>query len=172
MGSSSASSSSSSSSSSGYNKAFTFLSKCDHNDKKFTRRIYLKRVPDISPAAYKAVKAGRILGGIFTFGLTEAGYGIYKKATSAGDGPNHYYLEMDFECSECGKSRTYTIELTGDSRKHFDCGYYNDGVVRDSKSGYWSYNEIKRIYNRMDEDYKQTTWNCQHFARNMFYKKL
>ena len=92
MGSSSASSSDSSdsSSSSVLSRSFQKLSwseECKHGDEyKWTRCIYLKRRSAISNAAYKGVTAGRILGGIFTLGLSEAGYGIYKLSTRAGDG--------------------------------------------------------------------------------------
>ena len=158
-----------SSDSSTYNKDFTYLSSCGHsNDCKFTRRIYSKRIP---LPGNTGLTVGRVFGGIFTLGLSEAGYGIYKKSTGAGDGLTHYYLEMDFECSECGRITTYTIDF-GRRRKKFREGYFRGGEIRDRKNGYWSYNTIRRIFDNMYDKFNQTTWNCQHFARYMFYKKL
>ena len=180
MGSSSASSSASSDSSSVLGSSFQRLSLSEeckryHDGYKSTNCIYLKRVPTISKAAYKGVKAGRILGGIFTLGLTEAGYGIYKLSTSAGDGPNHYYLEMEFECSKCHRSRAYIVEFFNDSEIKFHPGYYCYGTIRERKYGDWSYYDIERIIERIKNQnwkYNSANWNCQHFARYIFYKRL
>ena len=48
--------------------------------------------------------AGRAVEAIFTLGLTEAGYGIYKGVTNAGDGINHYFVEILYWCTGCYKS--------------------------------------------------------------------
>lgn len=162
-----------------YDKRFVNLMKCGHSDyKKFTECIYLKRIPLLDTGLDQVIKTGRIVVGIVTAGLTEAGYGIYKGATGAGDGVNHYFLEMDFICSECQKEKkyncycpikTYTIELT-DKNKYFVPGYYLNSEIRDTKNGYWSYKEIEDEYNSMRSDYDGGMWNCGHFAKCLFKK--
>ena len=148
--------------------------KCNHDDiYKITNRIYLRRVPLISDAAYKRVTLGRVFGGIFSFGLSEVGYGIYKIATNAGDGPNHYFLEMNFECSICHESKYYTIDFDESGIK-FRCGYFQFRTEdRDKKSGCWGYNGIKRIiFDTPMKNFDIINWNSQHFARNVFYNRL
>ena len=174
-------SSSSNSSTNSYVKRFIKLKTCTHSDyNKYKEHIYLKRIPLLDSGMDQAIKTGRILAGIFTAGLTEAGYGIYKGATGAGDGVNHYFLEMDFECSGCQKEieekmlngspiRTYTIELT-DTNKYFVPGFYINGEKRDQKNGYWSYKEIEYEFNCMKSDYDRGRWNCGHFAKCLFKK--
>ena len=149
--------------------------KCNHDNKyKITNRIYLKRVPFISDAAYKSVTLGRIFGGILSLGLSETSYGIYKLATNAGDGPNHYFLEMNFECSICHESRYYTIDFTNDNEINFRCGYFQFRTEdRDKKSGCWGYNGIRRIIDDTPmKKFDPFKWNSQHFARNLFYNRL
>ena len=164
-----------------YENNFVHLENCEHSGyNKYTKQIYLKRIPLFDSKTDQAIKTGRILTGIITAGLTEAGYGIYKGATGAGDGVNHYFLEMNFECFECQKLKkekllldaaikTYTIEFT-EENKFFVPGYYTNGEKRDQKNGCWSYKEIEYEFNCMKADYDITNWNCSHFAKMLFEK--
>ena len=163
-----------------YNDKFQELNapNCSHSKEDlYTDKIYLKRVPRFKPATNRGLIAGRVFAGIFTFGLSEAGYGFYKLGTSAGDGFNHYFLEMYFKCSKCEEKgistgKTYTLELKTD-RPYFQPGYYRDCEYRDSKNGKWSYNFIQQKFEKLkDKEYNQTKWNCQHYARHYFHKIL
>ena len=170
-------SSSASSESGAFAKEFKVLewNKCNHDGYcRITKHIYLRSVPLISKGAYVGATVGRVIGQICTFGLSEIGYDIYKLATGAGDGLNHYFLEMSFECNICHEFRTYTIDFTNDSEKNIRCGYYQYRTKDlNKKSGYWSFNEIERIIKDIPEKkYNITTYNCQHFAIEVFYRLL
>ena len=78
------------------------------------------------------------------------------------------------EHPSCHESRTNTADFTNDSEKKFRCSYYQFRTTNgDKKSGNWRYNRIKRILDDIPErSYNNINWNCQHFTRNMFYKRL
>ena len=55
-----------------------------------------------------SVDCWKSFAGIFTLGLSEAGYGIYKGATNSGDGLNHYFVEVDYRYETCHYNFTKT----------------------------------------------------------------
>ena len=195
MGSGSSTSFSSSSSVVDLEIKFTTKNPCIHSEiYKYTKNIFLKRIPLYDSKKDKGIKAGRGILGIVTAGLSEAAYGIYKGATGAGDGANHYFIEMNFECRKCqiipnivkktiakvlNKKEneiyhpitTYTLELRDDGKK-FQAGYFENSEKRDCKNGFWSYDEVKKKFDseEMDKTYDIVNWNCGHFAKKLFKK--
>ena len=112
--------------------------------------------------------AGRAIAGIFSLGLSEAGYGIYKGVTNAGDGKNHYYLIVYYKCDNCYSTfrKVYEWFDSGITERFgYYCNYDND---RRSQKKRISYNTIERYFN--DSKWKNYK-NCQFYANN-FYDKL
>jgi len=112
--------------------------------------------------------AGRAVAGIFTLGLSEAGYGIYKGATNSGDGINHYFLEVDYRCETCHYNFTKTYEWFGNSYddiiKRF--GYYSDyDNNRRKMNKRISYNTIEsKFQNSKSYNYS----HCQQYANELY----
>lgn len=159
----------SSNSSSNSNYRFTDNKACSCNKIKcYSKTIATKSYHLPGDAG---LTAGRAIAGIFTLGLSEAGYGIYKGATKSGDGINHYFVEVDYRCENCNYNFTKTYEWFSNAYDDIraNLGYYskydND---RNSMNKRISYSTIESIYgNSKYYNYG----NCQQYA-NKFYDKL
>ena len=110
--------------------------------------------------------AGRAIAGIFTLGLSEAGYGIYKGATYAGDGINHYFVEILYKCSNCGKYFYKVYQWWDGNEIVSDFEYCSNYDNNRRKSGRnLSYNTIESLF----DSYKRRSYNnCQFFANNFY----
>ncbi len=110
--------------------------------------------------------AGRAIAGIFTLGLSEAGYGIYKGATNAGDGINHYFVEILYKCSNCGKNFYKVYQWWDGNEIVSDFEYCSNYDNNRRKSGRnLSYNTIESLF----DSYKRRSYNnCQFFANNFY----
>ena len=114
---------------------------------------------------------GRAFAGIFTLGLSEAGYGIYKGATNTGDGLNHYFVEIDYRCETCHYNFTKTYEWFSNDYSDIKqrCGYYpNYDNNRRRMSKRISYGTIESKF-QSSRSYNYE--NCQQYA-NKFYDQL
>ena len=113
--------------------------------------------------------AGRAIAGIFTLGLSEAGYGIYKGATNSGDGLNHYYVKISYSCEKCSSSYSKTYEWFDNDEIIGRVGVYqhydND---RRSMNKRLNYDTIENIFKNLKS---RNYAHCQQFA-NTFYDKL
>ena len=167
MGNSSRSSSSSSSSKS--NSSFTSHNDCScshsycYSDTIATKSYHL--------AGDAGLTAGRAIAGIFTLGLSEAGYGIYKGATNAGDGLNHYFVEIDYRCETCHFNFAKTYEWFGNDYSDIieRFGYYsNYDNNRRKMNKRISYDTIESKFEK-SKSYNYS--NCQQYA-NTFYDEL
>ena len=166
MGNSSKSSQSSSSSNGAY---FSSDSHCNcstcywYSERIATKSYHLKGDAGLT--------AGRAIAGIFTFGLSEAGYGIYKGVTNAGDGLNHYYVIVYYRCDNCNDTFRKVYEWFGndysDIKERFGC-YQNYDNDRRNMYKRISYDTIESYFNSSKSrnyDY------CQIYA-NELYDKL
>jgi len=114
---------------------------------------------------------GRAFAGIFTLGLSEAGYGIYKGATNSGDGLNHYFVEVDYRCETCHSNFTKTYEWFSNAYNEImqRCGYYpNYDNNRRRMNKRISYRTIE---SKFQDSRSYNYENCQQYA-NKFYDKL
>ena len=160
-------SSSSSSSSGNYGNRFSSSSSCNcdksywHSENIYTKSYHLPGDAGLT--------AGRAIAGIFTLGLSEAGYGIYKGATNAGDGINHYFVEIDYRCSNCGKIFYKVYQWWDDDEivSNFEyCSNYDNDRRKSGRN--LSYNTIESLF----DTYKRRSYNnCQFFA-NSFYDAI
>ena len=110
--------------------------------------------------------SGRAIGGIILLGLTETVYGVYKGIKNAGDGINHYFVEILYKCSNCGKnfSKVYQWWKGNIIVSSFEYCYDYDNNRRKSGRNL-SYSTIESLFDR----YKERTYqDCQIFANNFY----
>jgi hypothetical protein len=164
--------SSNSSKSKDNNHEWTDSKGCNCEEKKYcsSKKILKKsyRLPGDG-----ALTAGRCIAGICTGGLTEAGYAVYKKATNAGDGLNHYFIEIDYYCDNCKYHNEFKKTYEWEWNAEMKCqeikgyfGYYKEyDTIKDSIDKQLKYETIEK---KFDEFKKSTYDHCQIFANKFF----
>ena len=159
----------SSNSSSGSNYKFTYNNDCGCNKSECYSKTIAKKSYHLPGDA--GLTAGRAIAGIFTLGLSEAGYGIYKGATNTGDGINHYFMEVDYRCEKCNYNFTKTYEWLSNAYDYIQANlgyYYKYDNDRDRMNKRIPYSTIESKY-RDSRSYNYK--NCRQYA-NKFYDKL